>query len=355
MFNLKYVLVLLLISGIIISGGIFFVLSNQDVEKNVVFIKVWEKEKNILHLPLYVAMQEGYFAEQGIKVQLLNGSDLAAKDLYAGDLADILLTDPVDCIYHQSVNQSAPLIVASLAHRDGTFILAREKETISWEGLRNKNIICYPPETGPGLVMEKIIRNNGMVPMRDLCLYNRIPDELRLGVFKSGSGSYIQLSGTQALIAEENGAGHIIASLGESANSFPSVLCTVKPEVISTRTDSVQGFVNGIYKAQLWMQHEPQITARAIKTHLGDLDQKILNQILQKYLTMKMWTPDPQIDEQTFNDIKQLMLTTGQLDVPVTYTYETAVNNSYACQAVKTIQYTPKDEQGKSWFREIFD
>lgn len=343
---------MLLLVLVIIGGGIFYVLGTRDTEEKTVTLTVWESEKSMLHLPLYVAMQEGYFAEQGLQIQLLNGSDLESQDPYTDDLIDIILSDPVDCIYYQSANSSAPLILATLAQRDGTFLLAREKETMSWESLRNKNIICYPPETGPGLVMEKIIRDNDMVPMRDLCLYNRIPDKLRLGVFKSGSGSYIQLPGAQALMAEENGAGFIIARLGESAASFPSVLCTAKPEVINTHTDAVQGFVNGIFKAQLWMQHEPRITAGAIKAHLGELDKRIMQQTLQAYSAMKMWTPDPQIKEQTFNDIQQLMVTTGQLAVPTTFTG--AVNNSYASKAQATIQYVSQEEQDKkSRFRDI--
>jgi len=345
--------VLLIVLSIITSGGIFYIRSIQDKEIEAVTLRVWESEKNILHLPLYVAMKEGYFAEQGIIVQLINSSDTAARDPYTDDLADILLTDPVDCIYHKSIKPSAPLIVTTLAHRDGTFLLAREKETISWESLRNKNIICYPPETGPGLLMEKIIRDAGMVPMRDLCLYNRIPNELRLGVFKSGSGSYLQLTGADALMAEENGAGHIITRLGETTGAFPSVLCTAKPEIISNQSKALQGFVNGIYKAQLWLQHEPEIAASTATVYLGDLDKKIRDKLLEEYLTMKMWTPDPQIKEPIFNDIKQLMVTTGQIAVPVTY--DSAVNNSYARQAVKIIRYIPKAEQEKSWFEKIID
>jgi len=351
MFKPKNILVLLLVLSIITSGGVFYIRSSPDEKKEDVILRVWESEKNMLHVPLYVAMKEGYFAEQGIIVQLQNNSYTAVKDPYVDDVVDIILTAPVECIYHKSVNPSAPLIVATLAHHDGTFLLAREKEKISWESLRNKNIICYPPETGPGLVMEKIIRDAGMVPMRDLCLYNRIPDELRLGVFISGSGSYIQLTGSQAFMAEENGAGQIIACLGEASEAFPSVLCTVKPEIISNHAEAVQGFVNGIYKAQLWIQYEPEIATKAAKVYLDDLDKKIRNKLFHEYLTIKMWTPSPEIEEKTFNDIQQLMKTAGQLAVPITF--GDSVNNTFARQAVNVIQYIPKEEREKSWLEKI--
>ncbi|WP_347488090.1 ABC transporter substrate-binding protein [Desulfoscipio sp. XC116] len=353
MFKQRNILALAIVLIILTGGGIFYMFSVYNKNgKDVVTLRIWENERTMLHLPLYAAIKEGYFTEQGIMVQLVNHSGTTAKNPYADDLADIILTDPVDCLYHKSVNPAAPQIIAALAHRDGTFILAREKETFSWAGLKDKNTICYPPETGPGLVMEKIIRDAGMIPMRDLCLYNRIPGELRLGVFKSGSGSYVQLTGAEAIIAEETGAGFIVARPGEAV-VFPSVLCAVKTKTLNTHADAIQSFVNGIYKAQLWMQHEPGIAAGTAEVYLDDLDKKTRGKILREYSTMKMWPPLPQIEEKTFNDIKQLMETTGQLAMPVTFA--SSVDNSFARRAADTIKYIPKEEREKSWFRKIID
>lgn len=350
MFRPRILLASLLIVTILISAGAIYLLKHGE-KKELVTLKVWEGKKSILYLPLYVALQEGYFTEQGIKVKLVNGTGTTNNDPYVDNsVSDIILTDYVDCLYHKSVNPESPVIIASTANRDNTFLLAREKNNFSWEEMQSKNIISYPPETGPGFVMEKTLREHDLVPMRNLCLYNRIPNDLRLGAFKSGSGSYIQLTGLEAIKAEENNVGYIVASLGKEANVFPSALCAVWPDVINKHPDALQGFVNAIYKAQLWMQHEPELGLKAAKKNL-DIDKKLRNKIMQKYTDLNMWEPIISVEAATFSDNEKMLEITGQLVVPVAY--ESAVNNTFAEQATKIIKYIPKEEREKSWFKKI--
>lgn len=347
--NKNKILIIFLIS--LATVGALYIHNIMVRSKEEIYtLRVWVGERSALYLPLYVALEEGYFDEQKIQVKL-NRSSIPVNDPYAIDLADIIITDPVECLYQKSVNPSSPIIIAALTNKEGSFLLSREKRTFDWGSLKGKNIITYPPETTPGLAMEKILRSKNMLPMHDLCLYNRIAKEFRLGAFKSGSGSYIQLSGPAAVEAEKNGTGYIAASLGKEMGTFPSVLCVAWPELIDKNPEAIQGFVNGIYKAQLWLQKEPKLGVKAAKIHLKNLNGETRNKVLQSYKEMNMWLPTPWIDKSVFKDIEQMMVTNALIAMPITFDY--AANNTFALQAAETIKYIPKDQR-EGIFRKLF-
>ncbi|MBF7083731.1 ABC transporter substrate-binding protein [Desulfallas sp. Bu1-1] len=349
----KTILGLLLITSVLLAGGAFYTRHISEKKKDeTVTLRVWEGEKSILHLPLYVALKEGYFDEQRVRIKLIARSDAPAADPYIDQVADIILTDPVEHLYRKSVNPSAPPVIATLASRDYTFLLGREKENWAWENLKGERVICYPPETGPGLALEKILRENGMLPQHDLSLYYRIPPELRLGAFKAGSGSYIQLPGPQALQAEASGTGFIVAALGETEKIFPSVLCVARSEIIKKHPEAVQAFVDGIYKARLWMNHEPELASGAAKKYVKDMDLQIKNTLLSRYMNMGMWAPVTGVKAAAFKDFVQMLETAGQIPVPVMF--DDTVNNTFATRAAETIKYIPPEEREKGLLKKIF-
>ena len=70
---------LLLVFGILFVFGLLFLCNSterNDTSLQKVRITQAGKEKFLLYLPLYVAMEKGYFAEQGLDVSLtFSGND----------------------------------------------------------------------------------------------------------------------------------------------------------------------------------------------------------------------------------------------------------------------------------------
>jgi len=347
------VLLLLLLLGLAIGGGGYYLEKIRDKDKKeIITLRIWVDGRSALYLPVYIAQNEGYFIEQGIKVKLVTRPEEPAANPYIKNIVDVILSDPVEFLYQRSVNPASPRAVLCLTSRDETFLLGREKESFVWENLKGKNIICFPPETGPGFSMEKILRGEDLLPQRDLGLYYRIPEDLRLGVFKSGSGSYIQLRGYEALQAESSGAGLIVASLGDKTGFYPSAVGVVWPEVIRDHPEAVQGFVNAVYKAQLWLQHEPDLADGAVKSHLKQMDKKLSQDLIQKYLAVDMWKSEPQWDKKAFDELSDLLNNAGQLVAPVLF--KDAVDNSFTDVARKSITYIPKEEREKNWLQKLW-
>lgn len=103
-----------------------------------------EVAHSIFYAPMYVAIEEGYFAQEGIDIELVTGFG-ADKTMTAvlSEEADIGFMGPETTVY--TYNEGASDVVlnfAQLTQRAGNFLVAREPvEDFKWSDLKGKNVL----------------------------------------------------------------------------------------------------------------------------------------------------------------------------------------------------------------------
>ena len=94
-------------------------------------IRINQVTNSIFYAPLYVAINNGYFEEEGYKVELTTaeGSNTTNVALMTNS-ADIGLMGPEQNVY-SFVNGDAnyPVVFGQLTKRDGSFLISRNNET----------------------------------------------------------------------------------------------------------------------------------------------------------------------------------------------------------------------------------
>ena len=120
--------------------------TNNDLKK----IRVAEVAHSVFYAPQYVAINLGYFEEEGLEIELVNanGADKVTSALLSGDV-EIGLQGPEPTIYLYNNDLDNYLVnFAQLTQTDGSFIFGRE------ERATNK-ILCSLVTRGKQLPQEK--------------------------------------------------------------------------------------------------------------------------------------------------------------------------------------------------------
>ena len=106
-------------------------------------VRLNEVTHSVFYAPQYVAMSLGFFADEGLNVELTNGggADKVMTAVVSGS-ADIGLAGPESCIYiYNQGKDDHPVIFAQLTKRDGSFLVGRTGGSFSWEDLRGATVI----------------------------------------------------------------------------------------------------------------------------------------------------------------------------------------------------------------------
>ncbi len=307
---------------------------NETTTEEAKLIKVNEVTRSVFYAPQYVAINQGFFKENGIDIELSTGQGAdAVMTAVLSNQCDIGFAGPEASIYvYNEGKEDYCQVFAQMTKKDGSFLVARnDTDNFSWQDLKGKTVIPGRKGGVPYMTFEYVLRKNGLNPSTDLVLDDSIKFDLMAGAFSSGNADYVTLFEPTASATEEQGKGYIVASVGEASGEIPYTAYFAKKSYIANNEDTIQKFTNAIYKGQKWVkEHSSKEIAEAIKSFFPSTDVDQLATAVQSYMDIDAWNETPVLKKEAFDRLQEVMTQAGELQQSAPY--DKIVNNKYAEQ-----------------------
>lgn len=305
---------------------------SDDSQNQPEKVRVAEVTRSVFYAPLYVAVEQGFFREEGLDVKITTvwGGDKTMTALIS-DGADIALVGSETSIYVSAQGSTDPIInFAQLTQTDGTFLVARDNiEDFSWEMLKGSEFLGQRKGGMPQMVGEFVLKQHGIDPHNDLNLIQNIDFANIANSFISGTGDYVQLFEPQASMFEKEGRGYIVASFGTESGHVPYTTFMTKESYLTENEETVEKFTRAIYKAQQWVyENNSADTAKLIEKYFKDTDLDILESSIERYKSQESYATNPILDEEEWENLQNIMEEAGEL--PERIDYKTLVNTEFA-------------------------
>lgn len=309
----------------------------SDENGSLTKVTLSEVAHSIFYAPMYVAIEEGYFKEEGIDLELVTafGADKVATAVISGE-ADIGFMGPESTIYVYNQNSDDHLInFAQLTQRAGNFIVAREPmENFQWTDLKNTCVLGGRKGGMPEMVFEYVLKKNGIEPATDLQIDQSIDFGSTAAAFSGGKGDFTVEFEPSATSLEMENAGYVVASVGEASGYVPYTGFSAKKSYLENNPETIQKFTNALQRGMDYVNsHTPEEIARTIQPQFEETDLKQITTIVTRYHKQDTWKKDLIFEKDSFELLQDILTDAEELNKRVPY--ESLVIKSFAENAAK--------------------
>ena len=309
----------------------------QDKEE-LTEVTLNEVAHSIFYAPQYVAIEEGYFEEEGLKIDLVNGfgADKVMTAVISGE-ADIGFMGAEASVYAYQEGATDPVVnFAQLTQRAGNFLVAREEmPDFQWSDLKGKKVLGGRKGGMPEMVFEYILRKNGIDPQKDLTIDQSIDFGSTAAAFtEDDSADFTVEFEPSATALEQEGAGYVVASLGVDSGYVPYTSYSAKSSYMEEHPDVIQKFTNGLQKGMEYVQtHTPEEIAEVIAPQFEETDLETVTAIVTRYYEQDTWKENLVFEKESFELLQDILEEAGELKERVDY--EKLVTTAYAEKAAE--------------------
>ena len=315
-----------------------FAAKKDSTEEKLTKVTLNEVAHSIFYAPQYVAIEEGYFAEEGLDLTLVTGfgADKVLTALISGE-ADIGFMGAEASIYAYQEGATDPALnFAQLTQRAGNFLVAREEmPDFKWEDLKGEKVLGGRKGGMPEMVFEYILKKNGNDPQKDLTNDQSIDFGYTAAAFTSDdSAAYTVEFEPSATILEKEGAGYVVASLGEASGYVPYTSYSAKASYMKENPEIIQKFTDALQKGMDYVQsHTPEEIAEVIAPQFKETDLETITAIVKRYYDQDTWKENLIFEKDSFELLQDILEDAGELTDRTAY--ENLVQTEYAQKACK--------------------
>ena len=295
-----------------------------------------EVAHSIFYAPMYAAIENGYFADHGIDLDLVTGygADKTMTALLSGE-ADIGFMGAEATIYTYLEQTDDPVInFAQLTQRAGNFLVSRTPDdSFTWDKLKGTTVLGGRKGGMPEMVFEYILKQNG-IALTDLTIDQSIDFGSTAAAFTSGKGDYTVEFEPSATALETAGEGYVVASLGVDSGYVPYTSFSAKSSYIQTHSDLIQRFTDALQDGMDYVgSHTPEEIAAVIAPQFPENDIDTLTAIVRRYSAQDTWKDSLIFEKDSFELLQDILDSAGEL--PARAEYSKLVTTEYAKKAAE--------------------
>ena len=323
------------LAAVVMLSAVLCGCSQESGELTTVHLN--EVTHSVFYAPQYVAMELGFFEEEGIAIELTNGggADKVMTAVVSGQ-SDIGLAGPEACIYiYNQGKDDYPRIFAQLTKRDGSFLIGRTDETFAWENLRGKTIIGGRKGGMPEMTLEYVMKQNGVVPHVDAVVDTSVQFNMMAGAFTGGQGDYVALFEPAATEVVNAGQGYLLCSIGEESGEIPYTAYFASQTYLQENGHIIEGFCRALHKAMMWIEtHTDEEVAQVMLPQFPDTDLGVLTAVTARHREIDAWNTALTMEQSSLERLEAVMTEAGELTEAEWVDFDALVDNHWA-EAVK--------------------
>ena len=299
-------------------------------------ITVGEVAHSIFYAPGYVAMSLGYFADEGLEIDLINlqGDDKVMSALISDEI-QVGLMGPEASVYVANQNlEDYAVNFAQLTQRDGSFFVGREPvEDFNFAQLTKAEIIGGRKGGVPEMTLEYVLKTND--ESKPVNVRTDIQFAAMAGSFASGEGDYVTLFEPTATQFEREGKGYILASIGAQSGNIPYTAYSASKSYMEANPEIIQKFTNALQKGMDYVQsHTPEEIAEVIAPQFKETDLDTITTIVKRYYDQDTWKENTVFEKDSFELLQDILEDAGELNTRAEY--EKLVETEYAQKACES-------------------